>query len=144
MHINKDNKRSKQEANKKEDGIHPSLHRTIAMWHHGSQGSRAGMEQSWAHTLAKLESGAEPEGHRPCASCCCWWWSRWPPGDLGLKQGDADETVGCLWGQADGKKGGVGEWFVCWVWPGRWSLFIGSPLSYFNRRRRFSSHICVY
>lgn len=40
-----------------------------------------------------------------------------PAGDLGLKQGDADGTVGCLWGQADGEKGGVGEWFVCSVWP---------------------------
>jgi hypothetical protein len=39
---------------------------------------------------------------------------------------EADETVGCLWGQGDGKREEFGDGFVCSVW---WGLFIGASIS---------------
>lgn len=86
--------------------------------------------------VAKLGSGsAERLGHRPCSGA-----GARPVTLAALKRGDADETVGCLWGQ--GRRRKVRSWggmvcVLCSVWPGsRWRLFIGSTLSYFNRRRR--------
>lgn len=66
--------------------------------------------------VAKLGSGsAERLGHRPCSGAGARLVTL-----AALKRGDADETVGCLWGQGRRRKvRSWGEWFVCSARCGR-------------------------
>ena len=86
-----------------------------------------GAELSRAKAAVELGSITDLCGSGGAGGCC-----RGVPklgssgGGSAAKGGEADETVGCLWGQGRRQKGGF---CVHGVWQGRWwGLFIGTSL----------------